>query len=178
MKKRCRDCGKIKPIEEFHVDKEKSDGHRGRCAKCRNVILAEWRQTPAGLKCDERKNANVMARSLTDREFAQRRRDIVNKSSDRPEYRERLREKAQSEEGRFKKKATRAVETAIKNGTLKRPFKCSACGVKPGFDKRGRSKVRAIHIHGHDVANHLNVKFMCSRCVEAWKKTKVVKNAD
>lgn len=33
-KKRCTDCGKVKPIEEFGKDKTKKDGHRSYCLEC------------------------------------------------------------------------------------------------------------------------------------------------
>lgn len=45
--KKCIDCGKIKPIEEFVKDKNKKDGVRNRCKECEN---ARRRKTPSKLK--------------------------------------------------------------------------------------------------------------------------------
>ena len=33
-KKRCKRCGKIKNLDEFHIDKSKKDGHKNVCKDC------------------------------------------------------------------------------------------------------------------------------------------------
>lgn len=33
-KKRCKRCGKIKDLDEFHIDKSKKDGHKNICKDC------------------------------------------------------------------------------------------------------------------------------------------------
>ncbi len=56
MEKTCKDCGEVKPIEEFHNDKVRRDGHSIRCKTCTNVNLAIYQkraprhQSPSGMK--------------------------------------------------------------------------------------------------------------------------------
>lgn len=43
--KRCRDCGEVKPIEEFPVGRHCKDGRRGECKTCHNDTCREhWRR--------------------------------------------------------------------------------------------------------------------------------------
>lgn len=49
----------------------------------------------------------------------------------------------------------RRVETAIRNGSLKRPSKCPRCG---------RSGVRILFHHKNYDGDGLNGSFMCDRC--------------
>lgn len=56
MEKTCKDCGEVKPIEEFHNDKVRRDGHSIRCKTCANIKLAIYQkrtprhQSPPGMK--------------------------------------------------------------------------------------------------------------------------------
>lgn len=34
VEKQCKDCKKIKPIDEFYIDRAAKDGHAGRCKPC------------------------------------------------------------------------------------------------------------------------------------------------
>ena len=40
--KKCRDCNKIKLLEEFGVAKLNSDGRQGHCKKCSTIRVAKW----------------------------------------------------------------------------------------------------------------------------------------
>lgn len=53
------------------------------------------------------------------------------------------------------------VSRALRKGTLVRPETCSSCGVNPGVDKRGRSK---IHGHHSDHAKALDIEWLCANC--------------
>ena len=74
--------------------------------------------------------------------------------------RQRLkRQQMTPEELAFKKKqkkAHRAVENAVRNGTLHKPDCCSACGE--------RKSSRELHGHHHDYDKPLDVEWICRTC--------------
>jgi hypothetical protein len=166
----CSMCKQAKPIEEFSLDKSKKDGHRSLCKACNMPVSARYRRSVKGVACEERRYRTVQKRIEEDEDFAQRRRDLVNASAARPEYKESIRRKARTKHGKVQKSATKAVECAILSGRIKVPSRCSRCGTKPGVDKLGRRKLRAIHIHGYEPEHHLDVEFMCPTCVNRLTK--------
>lgn len=40
--KRCRDCNKVKPLEEFGVAKLNKDGRQGHCKMCSTIRVRRW----------------------------------------------------------------------------------------------------------------------------------------
>ena len=46
MNKTCTKCKQNKPLSEFYADKQNTDGHEGRCIKCRLISMAKHRRTP------------------------------------------------------------------------------------------------------------------------------------
>ena len=42
--KQCSDCGRVKPIEDFGVDKTKKDGHRSYCLACLRIRCQRQRK--------------------------------------------------------------------------------------------------------------------------------------
>lgn len=169
--KKCTTCSMVFDIEKFHKDKTKKDGVRSECVYCRRLRLKKWRETQVGRDYENRKDVMVRSKRFDDQSFAQRRRDIVNKSMSRPEYKKRQRVFYRSEDGKKIKRATNAVARSIARGELTRPNRCQLCADDPGVDKKGRSKIRAIHCAGYDDKNKLNVTFMCPICVETWKNS-------
>jgi len=170
MKKKCPMCKGIKPLQEFALDSSKKDGHRSICKACNTTVSSRYKRSAKGVACEGRHYKAVQKRIEEDESYAQRRRDLVNESTSRPEYRESLRRKANTEHGVDARKAQKAVEGAIKSGELQVPSGCSRCGVDPGEDKLGRRKLRAIHINGYEPENHLDVEFMCPTCVNRLTK--------
>lgn len=168
-RKKCSVCGRRRSIHMFDEDKTSPDGYRAMCKECRKVRLDEYRRSEKGIENEQRYVVSTRKRRLVDEGYAQRRRDIVNRSSDRPEYRERLREKQKTPHGLKAKRASGAVDRAIARGDIVRPDACEICGDKPGEDKRGRSKVRAWHHKGYDEEYKLDVKFVCPRCLNRIK---------
>lgn len=168
--KLCPMCEQSKSIHEFALDRSKKDGHRSICKTCNVTVSARYKRSTKGVACEERHYKAVQKRIEEDEDFAQRRRDLVNASTARPEYRESLRIKAHTEHGMDAKKAQRAVEDAIKSGELQVPSGCSQCGIDPGVDKIGRRKLRAIHTNGYALKHHLDVEFMCPTCVNRLTK--------
>jgi len=44
-----------------------------------------------------------------------------------------------------KRKARYTINNAVRSGLIKRPEKCSVCGIYPGRGKDGRSLIQAHH---------------------------------
>jgi hypothetical protein len=168
--KMCPMCKKKKTLEKFALDSSKKDGRRSICRACNVTVSSRYRNSVKGVACDERHNKVVQRRIENDDSFAQRRRDIVNASTARPEYKEHLHRKAHTKHGMDAKAAHSAVEDAIRSGELRVPRGCKRCGVNPGKDKLGRRKLRAIHINGYAPENRLDVEFMCPTCVNRLTK--------
>jgi hypothetical protein len=40
--KRCRECGIVKPVDDFSPEPRNRDGRQGRCKACRNVLREQW----------------------------------------------------------------------------------------------------------------------------------------
>jgi hypothetical protein len=41
--KRCKDCGEVKPLDDFHRNNWRKDGHQSFCKPCHNARAATWR---------------------------------------------------------------------------------------------------------------------------------------
>jgi hypothetical protein len=41
--KKCGKCKQTKLINDFHKDKNRSDGYQNQCKVCKNLILKNWR---------------------------------------------------------------------------------------------------------------------------------------
>lgn len=170
--KTCTRCGVAKPLDRFQKDRSKKDGLRSDCKECRSVALKQWLKTPKGLKYCWDRNERLKDRRRHEPGFADYRRGITNRSTKRPQYKKRIRERIKTELGRMVKAAGNAVAKAIRDGVLVRPEKCELCAVEPGKDKIGRALIRAIHVHGYLPRYHLKVVWMCPECQERWKRTR------
>ena len=60
-----------------------------------------------------------------------------------------------------KGKAHDALEYAIIKGDIKRPEKCSVCGLNPPLAKDGRSQIQGHH---YDYSKPLDVIWVCKKC--------------
>jgi hypothetical protein len=76
-------------------------------------------------------------------------------------YQRRWRERArQDADAQIRLRARWAVRDALRRGVLTRPLRCSRCGVDPGVDELGRSRLEAHH---HDPRDALAVQWLCKR---------------
>jgi hypothetical protein len=73
--KRCRRCGVVKPLPDFHRDRHRPDGRTSACAACRQKRAAAWNaargreraRLKQRLKSEERVRAGVEAREAMSR---------------------------------------------------------------------------------------------------------------
>ena len=47
--KRCRNCGEMKPLSEFHPKDDMKDGHQSSCRECQNTYMRKWRYRGKGV---------------------------------------------------------------------------------------------------------------------------------
>lgn len=62
--KRCRSCGHVKPIGEFHVDRHTVDGRRTECRSCRNSKFRDWHHNRRGRRKREGHNSDHLHRLI------------------------------------------------------------------------------------------------------------------
>jgi hypothetical protein len=58
--KRCTVCRKIKPLDDFHAQKDRRDGRQRHCKECSTKVVQEIRQDPAG-----REHHSLLARDAS-----------------------------------------------------------------------------------------------------------------
>lgn len=63
-----------------------------------------------------------------------------------------------------RKKARRAVNKALRNGTLVRPENCSRCDTRPGVAKNGKALIDAHHANGYDDEHLTDIEWLCQSC--------------
>ena len=105
--KRCYDCGKIKSIDDFHINKRMADGHLNRCKECQRVSFRLSR--------------------IVNPEHA---REMDHKRNDDPRRKQQLKEKVRKYNERFPERriANRRVSHALRDGHITRPSACEICG--------------------------------------------------
>lgn len=64
--KKCTKCGKIKPINQFHIDNSRKDGHTSSCAECRTSQTKQYNKENEIWKSESQKRYHKK-RMQTDR---------------------------------------------------------------------------------------------------------------
>lgn len=100
MKACCR-CGRVQPLDAFHLRAREADGHNSMCKSCIRKYKRAWRRN------------NIEKAAATERKWNAIRRERKTKW------------KAANPE---KIHAHSAVDTAVRAGTLVKPDTCSDCG--------------------------------------------------
>lgn len=144
--KNCTKCGRSLPTSEFHSDKRKKDGLRPACKNCHRQSVAAWRSRNARKETRRKKS------------WSDKHREQVRAKDRR--YQKQNRTKIQAWQNKWKAehpdkaKAHRAVQHALRIGTLIRPQACRLCD----------DRTRRLHAHHEDYTKPLEVVWMCARC--------------
>ena len=145
--KACNKCLVVKPLTDFYKSKTKGchDGRTWYCKECLNILGRQ--------------------RFATDAYRIRKREQTRSRRSDpmlKPEIKRLDRENARRQRVKHpqKIKARQLLQRAIKNGTIKRPNKCSECG-SGGLSKYS-IKIQAHHHKGY--MNALDVQWLCIQC--------------
>lgn len=127
--KKCFKCGLEKPISEFYKHPQMADGYLNKCKECtkRDVNNARNNRLEYYRLYDRQRYHNNGHRQRTKK------------------YREKNPEKA---------KAHSIINNAIRDGKLKRPDRCSMCGVMDV----------PIEAHHSDYSKPLDVIWVCKSC--------------
>jgi len=130
--KQCFKCKKDKPLNDFYKHPKMADGRVNKCKECNKLDVRE-----------NRKRRIEYYRAY----------DNQRGSRQTEEYRRRYKANNPIKNG-----ARTMVGNAIRDGKLKKPDTCEACG----------DNHRRIHGHHDDYAKPLEVRWLCPPCHFAW----------
>lgn len=147
MMKVCKKCGIEKPIEDFYVHKEMSDGHLSFCKDCVRDRVHKYRQENLErIRKYDRNRPNAKER---------RKKGYTTIQSDKERYKKLLEQiKKWNKENRYKKYAHNKVKKAINKGLLIKSDICQICG-KTNCEIQG---------HHYDYSKPLDVIWVCTEC--------------
>lgn len=149
-RKMCFKCGVDKALTEFYRHPQMADGHLNKCKECNKRDVRENRA----------KRVDYY-RAYDKKRFQDdpRVRDRHLRYAATPEGKKALqRAKAFWQKRNPEKRAAHVIlGNAVKSGKIKKPRKCSKCGLVP-------DKKRHIHAHHHDYTKPLDVEWICVWC--------------
>ena len=116
----------------FYKHSQMGDGHVGKCKECTKLDVTNHR------------NANIYKIRQYDRD----RGKLPHRKKAAARYLKKFRK-----ENPLSRSAHSMVERAIRDGRLKKPFKCSKCG-----------EVKRLCAHHHDYYMPLDVVWLCQPC--------------
>lgn len=146
----CFKCGAKLPLEAFYAHPRMADGHLNKCKACAR----------ADVRLNRKKRQSYYR--LYD---AHRYREDPKRSQFRSEYaltsggQEKLRtaKVRWAQKNRFKCRAHRLLNNALRSGGVQKPAACEACGVEVEDSRR-------LHAHHEDYDKPLEVEWLCSAC--------------
>lgn len=127
----CRDCKTEKLIEQYYVHKQMKDGHLNKCKDC-----VKTRVTKHRFENDHVREYDKLRASLPHR--------IVNRNRVVSEYCDNF---------PHRKRATQAVNTAVRDKKLFKPSICEHC-----------KETKRLCGHHEDYSKPLEVMWLCQRC--------------
>ena len=149
--KACSVCKIEKPLSDFYMDRQKSDGLAYVCKQCDSA----------------RQKASRKTNKQSLYEYEQARYMSPQRVKYRAEYQSgKGREMSLESKAKWltnnpiKRKASVLINRLIKSGRIQRPYNCSECG----------EKTARIHGHHDDYAVPLVVRWLCQPCHFAWHK--------
>lgn len=146
-KKRCRDCGKLKPLSGYYVHSQMGDGYLNKCKECVKTRVGKHRD--ANLERIKEYDRNRPNHAQRIREKTIREKTLYHSD---PEYRDKiLEQKSRWRERNHVKRAAHTITgNAIRDGRLIRKS-CEVCGKKKA------------HAHHEDYYYPMNVKWLCPK---------------
>lgn len=164
--KPCIICHQIKDLSEFGKKRQAKDGHESRCKACMREIQRTYRASPAGraacleatrkYRSSERGRKTRKAHSATPEQRAAR-HAYNHTEKGKQVHDESRRRRRQTELGKLKGRAEKAVRRAIERGDLPpvKTLSCSVCG-----------EIATAYHHdlGYAEKNWLHVAPVCTTC--------------
>lgn len=133
-KKQCRVCKEVKPLEEFHRNKDKKDGRVNKCKPCNRAANRAW------------KKANPQKVAEHDRRYRQKHKEQIADVLRRARARHPEKNRARS-----------IVNLAVAEGRLVKPDACERCA-------RRVEESRELHAHHHDYSEPYDIEWLCQSC--------------
>lgn len=149
----CRGCGAEKPLSEYYVHRAMADGHLNKCKDCvKSRVKMHREENLESVMEYDRNRPNKRERTKKQCIANKHRREIGC-----PVFKEQERKRHKNYTTKYpeKKKATCAVNNAIRDGRLIKPSKCEHCGKE--------KKVQGHH-HSYKEEYWLDVIWLCAKC--------------
>jgi len=155
----CRSCGKTKEKESFNKCRSKSDGLQSSCKTCQRLRNKRYIKSELGLKTrSEYYKSPAAKQSMKQSRIKYKQSEKGKRSKKRYYLNHKDLHRAIGEQQKMsgKKRAYGKVQTAIRNGRLKRMNICSICLTQTKTDMH--------HYHGYDDDKALMVIELCRKC--------------
>lgn len=154
--KQCNKCDQWKPLDAFHCDKAKKDGHRRECKDCSIARVRAYRQTDSGQKTGTAYRTSP-SRKTAFRKYnaSDKSRLVVRKYGKSPKGKDRL--KQYWIDHPEQKQAGNAVRQAVHRGQMPSvsTLACIHCGIP----------AQSYHHHmGYAIEHRLDVVPLCAKC--------------
>lgn len=134
--KKCKDCGKRKPLGEFYRHKGMADGHLNSCKECKRAYQSN-RPREIVAEIEHRRNQKPERKKHLARNLKQWRRNNPEKA------------KAQRDRYPERRKARTVLGNAIRDGHIQRQ-PCEVCGT-----------TEDVEAHHRDYSKPLDVNWLC-----------------
>ena len=188
MEKRCGKCGRVKPLDEFYLDKNKRDGHSYRCKECtkqntkdhyknnRDECVLKLRiyyqnhREESLRRSKEYHKAHRAEHNEYNNQYRQTKKGVEVRKKERDNYRRNhakeliLRARIYRERYPEKRKAHQSLSYAVKTGRLPSASsqKCVVCKT---------AQAQEYHHHNGYAEDHwLDVIPVCSKCHKVVEK--------
>lgn len=144
--KACKQCGEIKPLDDFYAAPGNLDGKSGKCKEC---IKANARANRA---------ANIDYYREYDRKRGGGRWSQEYLDSDAFKESARRAKEKWAANNPIKVKAATKVGNTVRDGKLDKSVSCEVCGTTDAV----------IHGHHDDYSKPLEVRWLCAACHRQW----------
>jgi hypothetical protein len=146
----CSVCSKNLPLRDFYRHPLGKHGRQNKCKECHRALVKLNRSKKAEYYLEfDRARAFRPDRVAARKAYAERKKKS-------PSFRRKMEanRKKWIESNPEKKAAQIKVGNAVRDGRLKKPTTCEACGVEP----------RRLHGHHEDYSKPLSVQWLCISC--------------
>jgi hypothetical protein len=150
--KKCSKCDELKPHDQYNRNCSAKDGLQSACKSCRNAACRKkYAENPSWAE-QRRERNSIFHREHRDK-IAERKKAYFATEKGRELHRKHSNEWASK--NKYKVRAHKVVERALKRGLIVKPEFCMNC-----------ASSRRLEAHHDDYTKLLEVKWLCKICHE------------